>query len=317
MKRVLVTGATGFIGRHCLPYLVAAGYEIHALTSRPSSDADWQALAEAWPQVTWHAVSMFETEKLERLVAEVQPTHLLHLAWELPPKLSWDSPKHFLWMEASLKLLLAFHQHGGQRCTFSGTGFEYDARYGYCSESLTPKASTNLYGTTKHCLQSMTEIYCQQHQLSYAWGRVFFLYGPYEAKSRLVASIINALLDEAPARCSHGNQIRDYLHVADAASALVALLDSDVTGPVNIGSGTAVTLKQIIYAIGDILGKSHLIELGALPSPPNEPALLVAQVERLQRELKWLPQYSLDHGLRETVAWWQSQRYCLNMPGTV
>jgi nucleoside-diphosphate-sugar epimerase len=134
---------------------------------------------------------------------------------------------------------------------------------------------------------------------------VFFLYGPNEHPDRLVSSVIRSLLQGQEARCSHGRQIRDYLHVQDVADAIVSVLDSSVEGPINIGSGTAVTLRDIIVTIGRTLGREDLIQLGAIPSRANDAPLVVADIERLTTEVKWQPSYSLEAGLAHTIDWWR------------
>src|SRR5690606_20921964 len=115
----------------------------------------------------------------------------------------------------------------------------------------------------------------------------FFLYGPREYPSRLVASIVNALLRGEPARCSSGKQIRDYLHVRDAAEALVAILDGDVEGPINVGTGRPITIREIVDETARIIGRPELIRAGEIPEDPSSPPLIVADVTRLMEEVGW------------------------------
>ena len=121
-------------------------------------------------------------------------------------------------------------------------------------------------------------------------------------------SVVNSLLDGKEARTTSGEQVRDLLHVEDVASAFVALLDSDVEGAVNIASGTPLQLKDVVNAIADILGKSELVRLGALPERPHEPARLVADVQRLRDEVGWQPHYPLREGLENTISWWKANK---------
>ncbi len=118
--------------------------------------------------------------------------------------------------------------------------------------------------------------------------------------------IISLLKGEA-AKCSHGNQFRDFIYVQDVADAFVALLESEVTGVVNIGSGKPIAIKDIVYKIADKIGREDLIELGAIASNPREPPLLVADVSRLLNEVGWLPQFNLDKGLDRAIAWWEKK----------
>jgi len=297
MKRILLTGATGFIGRHCLPLLSARGYEIHAVSTRGSPDCS--------SDIHWHKVDLLNSLQLQDLVADVMPSHLLHFAWYAVPGKYWASLENIRWVQSSLELVQAFVANGGDRAVMAGTCAEYDWRYGYCSEKVTPLAPSTLYGTCKHSLQIMLDSFSKQTGLSSAWGRIFFLYGPYEHQDRLTSSVIRSLLMGERARCSQGYQIRDFLYVKDVADAFVALLESDVEGPVNIGSGRPVVLKNIIQKISDKIINSDQIEFGAVPVSPDDPPLLVADVRRLTKEVDWAPKYGLDQGLDETISWWE------------
>ena len=296
-KRVLVTGATGFIGSHCLDPLLKRGYEVHAVSSKPA--------ASLGNSVRWHCGDLLDQAVPQQLMENVRPTHLLHLAWYVVPGKLISSDLNYDWVRFSMELVTAFQQIGGQRLVCCGSSYEYDWSYGYCHESRTPTIPNTAYGACKHALDVMTQSFCQVHSISRAWPRVFFLYGPGEHQDRLVSSVIRSVLQGQEARCSHGRQIRDYLHVQDVADAIVSVLDSSVEGPVNIGSGTAVTLRDMISMVGRLIGQEHLVKLGAIPSRPNDAPLVVADVDRLMNQLKWQPQYTMEEGLRHTIEWWR------------
>lgn len=297
MKRLLLTGATGFIGQHCLPLLLAQNYEVHAVSSSRRVDAA--------SDVEWHAGDLLDTGRISDLVRSVRPTHLLHLAWMTTPGQYWTSLENIRWVQASLELLRQFAAHGGHRAVMAGTCAEYDWRDGYCSELTTPLKPETLYGTSKHALQLLTDSFAGQAGISAAWGRIFFLYGPQEHPERLVSYVIRSILHRELVRCSHGEQVRDFLYVRDVAAAFVALLESDVRGAVNIASGEPLALKELIYRIADHLHGRELVNLGAIPAAADEPPQLLAAIERLRDEVRWSPQYSLDEGLAETIAWWK------------
>jgi nucleoside-diphosphate-sugar epimerase len=232
---------------------------------------------------------------------------LLHFSWYAVPGKYWNSPENLRWVQASLSLVQAFATNGGRRAVMAGTCAEYDWSYGYCSERVTPLTPATLYGVCKHATQQVFCTYAEQAGFSAAWGRIFFLYGPREHPSRLVASTILSLLNGQPARCSHGNQMRDFMHVQDVASAFVMLLNGDVTGSVNIASGQPVRLRDVIYRIGDQMNRRDLIQLGAIPAAANEPPLLVADTQRLRVDVGWQPRYDLDAGLAQTIDWWRDR----------
>src|SRR5437870_9823503 len=308
MNRLLVTGATGFIGMCCLPLLLARGFEVHAVSSRARVHAvSPRAKDERGDDVIWHQADLWQPTQTARLVAAVQPTHLLHLAWYVVPGKLATASENFRWVQASLELLRRFGEHGGRRVVMAGSSYEYDWRNGYCSESVTPKIPSTYYGACKLALASLLEAYAGQTGLSQAWARIFFLYGPREHPKRLVSSVIRSLLRGERARCSHGQQIRDYLQVEDAAGALVALLDSPVVGSVNVASGQPVTLREIVLRIAGKLGKERFVQFGAVPSHPHDAPLVLGDATRLSQEVRWEAENDLDRGLDATIAWWEAQ----------
>jgi nucleoside-diphosphate-sugar epimerase len=296
MKRVLLTGASGFIGRHSLAPLLAHQYEVHAVSSRPQPDNG--------SAVRWHQADLLDSNELAALLISVRPTHLLHLAWYAEPGKYWTSEKNLEWVSASLNLLTEFVRQGGQRIVIAGTCAEYDWRYGQCSEDVTPLSPATLYGNSKHALQILLAALARQTSLSAAWGRIFFLFGPHEHPSRLVASVTRSLLKGEPALATSGEQIRDYLHVQDVAEAFVALLDSAVTGPVNIASGQPVAVRDINLTLAKLCQRPDLLRLGVLPTRPDDPPKLTADIRRLHNEVGWRPAYTLEQGLEHTVNWW-------------
>lgn len=298
MKRVLVTGINGFVGRHTVDELIRRGFEVHGLTKRTAPAGD--------NRVTYHVHDLLGDRRFGTLMAFVRPTHLLHLAWYAQPPLYWSAPVNIEWVAASLDLFSAFAQIGGQRIVAAGTCAEYDWRFGYCSELITPIAPTTVYGQCKDALRRSLEALTSATGISAAWGRLFFLYGPNEHRLRLVPSVVTALLYGREALCTSGEQFRDYLHVQDAADALVALLCSDLTGPINIGSGEAVPVKAVVHEIAHQLHGKHLVRFGAKPDVDGDPPLLVADTRLLLRGTGWIPSCSLSKGIAEAIAWWRN-----------
>ena len=281
--RVLVTGASGFIGRHVVPLLQGRGFDVHAI-GRNQADLLIPGISAA-------------------LIDRIKPTHLLHLAWYAVPGRFWVAPDNLNWVAASLLLHRAFAAAGGKRAVYVGTCAEYDWSHSLLDETETPCAPATLYGIAKDSLRRLLQASAEGVQL--AWGRVFFLYGPHEAPTRLVPDVITSLFAGREAMCGDGLAERDFLHVADAAAALVALLESNVTGPVNIASGVCLPLREIIIRIAEQIGRPELVYLGMRPAPLPAPRRLAAVVRRLTDEVGFCPAYSLDEGLAETIAWWR------------
>lgn len=296
MKKVLLTGASGFIGRYCVPILIEKGYEVHAVyNNHPGPEYDG---------VYWHHVDLLNGEQTHEVVSSVKPASLLHLAWYAEPGKFWSSRENFSWLRSSLALLDSFVVAGGRRVVMAGSCAEYDWRYGYCVENLTPVSPSSVYGNCKNLLRQALEIYSKEYSLTSTWGRVFFLYGEHEYQARLVPSVINSLINNEPALCTHGRQIRDFLYVEDVAHAFVSILESNVSGPVNVASGNPVRIGDIVSNIADKLNARELVRMGALESE-NEPNIILADINRLTLEVGWTQKYDLDIGLGRTIDWFK------------
>jgi nucleoside-diphosphate-sugar epimerase len=300
MKRVLVTGAGGFVGRHCCPDLLARGFEVHGVYS-PGS----QTVSGHHPAVIPHTLDLFDLAAVEGLLREIRPTHLLHLAWIATPGVFWTSPKNRDWAAASLHLLHAFGDAGGQRIVATGSCAEYDWQSGFCSEATTPIRPRSLYGVAKQAMQEHLKNYAVQTGLSAAWARLFFLYGPHGSSQRLPGAIIDPLLRGETAACSTGEQQRDYVYITDAAAAIGQVLDSDLAGPVNIATGIPILLKDMIRTCAQLIGREDLLAWGAVPGGGDDPMVL-GDSRRLREELGWSPKVSLAYGLVKTIDWWRT-----------
>lgn len=298
--RVLVTGSTGFIGRACVQALCQAGCEVIG-TYRGA------APPPAGPAITWERADLSAPDQIDRVMQRHRPTHLLALAWFMGPG-NQQSIENFRWLQHSIDLIMAFAAAGGQRVTFCGTCMEYDWSHPVkLSETTTPIRPGSEYGAAKAALFTAFGPLCAALGLSGAWARPFFLYGPGENPRRLAADVIISLLEGREALCTHGRQERDFLHVSDAADAMVTLLLSDLQGPMNIGSGRAIALADLVQEIGRQIGAADRIRLGARETRPGDPPLVEADITRLSQELGWQPRYDLKEGVADTIAWWRHE----------
>ncbi len=297
-ERVLVTGASGFVGRQAVAALRSSGFEVVAVSSHERVGA---------PDVVWRQCDLLDAVQTERLLAEVHPTRLLHLAWYTEAGKYWESPENPRWLDATRTIARAFGSIGGQRFVGAGSCAEYDWTVGdgICRETSTPLRPCSLYGRSKDAARAAVESEAREFGFSAVWGRIFHLYGPFEHPSRLISSMIVALLSGGDARTSHGEQVRDFMHVADVGAAFASLLDSSVEGAVNLGTGRSLPIREVALAIADRLGARDRLRPGAIPARADDPPRLVPDVRRLQDEVGFSPRYVLEDGLEQTIAWWR------------
>lgn len=293
-KRVLVTGARGFIGIRCLAPLMEAGFEVHGTTSR-------QEVPTADNGVLWHQLDLLDPRSVAALVSQIEPSHLLHLAWITEHGVYWHSPVNESWLNSSKLLLATFAEQGGHRAVVAGTCAEYDWMTGACQEYKTPLKCASLYSRSKIALAEYLTHLGNQTGLKTAWGRVFFAFGEGEPATRLIPKVIRQLDAGEPAKCSEGLHKRDFIYVEDVAGAFVKLLLSEAVGPVNIGSGRATSIRDLVTMLARLMGRERLLEIGASPTAQPEPPLVVADVTRLHKEVEFSPYYSLEMGLDATI----------------
>jgi nucleoside-diphosphate-sugar epimerase len=184
-----------------------------------------------------------------------------------------------------------------------GTVAEYDTDIGFLTETSPTKPAT-IYAVSKLSLAQMAERMALDAGINFAWARMFYLYGPEEDQRRLVAALINTLMCGERFQATAGEQVRDYVHVADAARALWHLVKGGHTGIYNVSSGYPVTIRDLIMMIAQQLDAQHLVDLGALPYRQWEPMFICGDNRKL-RSTGWMPQYTLQQGLKEVVEWWQ------------
>jgi nucleoside-diphosphate-sugar epimerase len=292
---VLATGCSGFLGRHCLNALVRHGLHVHAVsrTVRDVHPAD---------QIVWHDLDLRSRGPVERLIATLRPSHLLHLAWVTTPDVYRYAPENLDWLDASLALVRSFGEHGGQRFVGVGSSAEYGAAAGPCLEDDTPIRPISVYGQCKAALWMATQACAQRYGLSAAWGRVFLPYGPGDNPQRLIPSLLAAFTAGTPINVTDGGQFRDFVYASDIAELLVRLLaTSEATGAYNIGTGRGIAVREVIERMADHFRARELIRFGARPRDDDEPPLLVADMAKVERVLGWRAPTSIESGLERLL----------------
>lgn len=300
MTKVLVTGATGFIGSHVARLLVERGEEVAAIIRR---DSDRWRIGDVVEDIQVIEGDLLDSLATGDLIKDIRPDLCIHLAWYAEPGKYLESSTNLDMLSSSIQLARNLGEAGCRRFVGIGTCFEYGMTSQRISESSATKPNS-MYAASKTAFATVLEQIGILTGMETAWGRPFYQYGPYEDERRLVSSIILSLLRGKNAPTTEGMQVRDFLHVSDVASAIVAVGNSGLQGVVNIGSGTQVTVRSVVESIGRTTGRAHLIGFGDLPYRESDPMFVVADNSRL-RSTGWTPRFALEDGIADSVRWWR------------
>ncbi len=269
--RVLLTGATGFLGRPALAALRRRGVETVTLGRRAPEGASAAHLE----------VDLLAPENLAERVAEARPTHLLHLAWTAEHGKFWTAPENLDWAAASARLAAAFLAAGGRRLVGVGSCAEYDWTQGYLVEDATPCRPATLYGTAKDATRRLWAAAAAASGASAAWARVFFLVGPGEPAARLLPSLVAAFAGERPLFGVNAGSYRDFAHVEDVAEAIAVVALGDAVGPVNVSSGAPLRIEDLVRRVAARLGADPEPALRLATERPGEPRMIVGDPSKL------------------------------------
>jgi nucleoside-diphosphate-sugar epimerase len=288
-KTILITGATGLIGKETILPLINAGFTIFTLSSKeqpPNKD------------ITWIPADLFDEELLKTYIKQIKPEYLLHFAWNTKEGYL-TSELNEKYLDSSLKLLKIFSENGGRRAVFAGTAFEYDFKDTILKEDDAVSPATP-YAKCKNMLHTKAELFVRENRISFGWGRIFYVLGHRENKNRLLPYIVDSLRAGNKAIIKGGPLIRDYMYSKDIAAAFVKFLESDISGCVNICTGMGISIRDLALKIAGKLGKQNLLDFQ--DDIGNQPKMIVGDNTRLTGEAGYIPQWNLDDALNNILS---------------
>lgn len=305
---LLVTGASGFVGARVVRLALEHGHSVTALV-RPGSQL--HRLAPVLREVELVETDITDFEELERVVGRVRPHACVHLA-AVGAVVREDDLGRVLAAnaEAPARLAEALGQAGSTRLVTAGSSSEYGRVDGAMDESRAARAD-DVYGVAKLAGGLLAAQTAARHGMKSAHLRLFSVYGPGEDGRRLVASVVDALLDRRPIDLTPGEQVRDFVYVDDAAEALLAAVErpglDGVT--INVGSGVQTTVRDLCETLAGIVGGHELLRFGARPYRDGERFSWRASTDRARRLLGWRAHTTLLDGLTATVAHARAERF--------
>jgi UDP-glucuronate decarboxylase len=287
--KILLTGATGFIGSAFLRRALSDGHSVAALVRAESLDRlslenkNLKAIRGTVASPAWDEITAF------------QPDTCVHCAWTTAPRVAYDSPEHLRFFEQSQLFFDRLIDLGIRQVIGLGTCIEYVIGNAPLVEEQTPIGPVGPYAESKNMMRIWLEEASARRGFQLCWPRIFYAYGVGEDPTRLCTSLIQRFRRNEPLVLKTPRSTKDYIYIEDVASAMLLLLEKKFQGVVNLGTGAGVTIFDLAQTVAALLGKRGLVQAEAIEG--TDPlGFVVADSTRL-RSLGWQPQFDLERGL--------------------
>ena len=303
MKNVIVTGATGFVGANLVRRLLQQGHEVHLLLR--SGFQAWR-IDDIRTQLQLHELQLHDAEAVKRVVRQIRPDWIFHLAAHGAYSWQTDLTQMMLTnVQGTTNLVTACLETGFSAFIHAGSSSEY----GYKDH---PPAETEFlepnshYAVTKAAATLFCRYTAQRENVPITTLRLYSVYGAYEDPNRLLPTIIRrGLTGEFPSLVSP-DTARDYVYIDDVVDAflLAACARHEKLGAVyNLGTGVQTSLRQVVEVARRVLSITAEPQWGSMPARAWDTKCWVADNRLIQQELGWTPRHAFEDGFRKMVAW--------------
>lgn len=296
-RNVVITGGTGFIGAAIVRELLAADVNVTVLVRQ---DSDLTRLTDLSGVTTIRYAALHSAATIAAL-STIKPDAFIHCAWQ---GVSGKDRNAAFQVKDNLALTLDAVDLAAAIGCRQWVGLGSQAEYGNQNQRLSEDAAllpTTLYGKAKLAAGIAALALCEARGIQGTWLRVFSTYGPGDAPGWFIPFVIQEFLAGRKPTLTKCEQQWDYLYVADAARAVVAVIDSAVAGVFNLGSGSARPLVDYVEAIRTMLASDLTPEYGAVPYRSDQVMHLEADTSKLTVQTGWRPQVALPAGIAATV----------------
>lgn len=306
--KILISGATGFIGSHLTRRLIKEGYNV-AIIKRRNSNI-WR-IKDLIDKIVSYDTDLQDTDEVIKVVIDFQPTIIFHLAAYYavdhePEEISSMIETNVL---GTINLLEAAKEAKIELFVNTSSCFVYEQNAEKIKEDANLKP-LNLYALTKIHTEQACSFYAEKYRIKTITFRLFPPYGPADHERRLIPYVIKSFYQGKPLKLTSGMQKWDFTYVDDIVDAYVRLLSAsnlpDGHDIFNIGTGKAASIREVVLWIKELMGITYEPEWGALPHRQNEVWFICAEISKAKAFLNWQPSKILKEGIGSTVKYYKS-----------
>ena len=305
-RKIIITGATGFVGSNLARYFAGQNNEIHLLLR--SSSNTWR-IADIMDDINVHQADLTAPTELERVVTSVRPDIILHTAVYGGHPFQNDTDKIFdANLRGTINLVKACRSLDYELFVNTGSSSEYGVKRQPVAETDICEPAED-YGVSKTAASLYCQMAARRDRKQIITFRLFSPYGSYDDATRLIPSVIISCLNGRPPMVSSPIFVRDYIYIHDIVRAYERAIETShrqSPGEIfNIGSGKQQTVGDVVQYIVQLADKNIQPEWGSPGKRQNEPQVWQADVSKAESLLGWKPRYSIEQGLGETVEWFR------------
>jgi len=304
MKKILITGGTGFIGANFVHTFSARGEEVHVLKRKESSI---DRIGDIKNRLFFHDVELSDTVRLEAILKEIKPDHILHFAaYGTHQDVEQDIQKTIETnLLGTINLLNTCAKIGFSSFINTGSTSEYGRKEHPMKETdvLEPN---NLYGVTKAAGTLYCEQFGKKNDLPIVTMRLFSIFGYRESYNRLIPTLGRAVLLGEELKAISPSTVRDFIFIEDVISAYLKAMDmiDTVKGNIfNIASGEELSIADVVKTAEKVSGKRIKVSYGDFLAKQVEPEHWVGNIEKAREMLGWSPSHTFEEGFSKFLDW--------------
>ncbi|MBU3191623.1 NAD-dependent epimerase/dehydratase family protein [Clostridium bowmanii] len=304
-KKVLITGASGFVGSCLVRRLLSENYKIHIIT-RDTTNL-WR-LQDIIKHLEIHNIDLLDSQKIAKLASTISIDQVFHLAtyggYYYQSKLEEVINTNVI---ATWNIFREFSKKGIEMFVNTSSSSEYGEKFEPMSEDMKVEPN-NMYGASKAAATILCSTYASMNKIPMVTLRLFSPYGYYDAKTRLIPTVITACLREQEIKLSQKHSMRDFIFIDDVVEAYLAVsrLENSQGEIFNIGNGIQYTIEDIANNIVSLIGKGNIIHWTNNLERQYEPAMWVSDNKKVYEKLNWKPKVEIGEGINKTINWFRN-----------